>query len=267
MLTILLVDDEDIFKAVEGTCLRREPCRLLKSPPDRLLERAVGDPPDLIILSHAGAAARRLLGEVCAAPQLSEIPVISIDPRPGARNAPKDLPGRSGAVEILAAPTPDDGGTAGGLDRMLDEAIKRRLPDLVRRADRVAVSLSVNVRSADGEFRVRTKNLSPSGLFLKTERVLSPGQRIEIRFRLPMAAETARRPASISGTCEVVRAVGIAGQPGAEEIDLIPGVGVRFVDLAGEGRSALNEYVEHLSRSPASRGRARRPSTRADSAH
>jgi len=245
-LVALIGDDERIFKALEGTCLRRDVCKLVKADPGRIVATAVADPPDLIVLALDSASrtadSARLLGELAGRSELDAVPILALD---FGGEAPRSLPERSAAVDILKM-RPKVRATSGGLDSRLDEAIQRHLPALKRIIDRVAVDLPVRCRRRGAIFTVRTKNISPSGLFLTTERALAPGERIEVRFALPPAARR-RLPSrtSVSATCMVVRRV----EPESDDTqDLIAGVGVRFLDLDNQVRGVLQHFVSEGGR-------------------
>lgn len=257
METILLADDERIFKAVEGTCLRRERCRLLKAPAERLLESAKSRRPDLLVTFTSDDRSREALRRLCSEESLATVPIVVLDFPPGGRRAAASRsvrikePVRVGAVERVA-------GGAFRLDSRLDAAIKKSLPILDRASDRVDLSIAVRCQAERAAFTVRTKNISPSGLFLKTDRPLPRGRRFSISFSLPAVEEGARRalpdgaPVRIRGVCEVVRHV-MTGERG-EYDDLIPGMGVRFIEIDPETRSRLAKFV-HVGTRPGRIGR------------
>ncbi|HET9480273.1 MAG TPA: PilZ domain-containing protein [Candidatus Polarisedimenticolia bacterium] len=242
MATVLLADDDRLFKAVEGTCLRRERCRLIMAPFESLRDTALQARPDLI-LAPAPAAARQegvraLLGD----PKLSAIPVLLIEFRTNPR-AGRPLPDRQGPVELVVVPYQSRGAPDyPALDRLVDAAIRTAMPSLRRRADRLRISVEVRCRGAGLPGTLRTKDVSPSGLFLRTVRSPAPGRRFRVRFELPEdrleVADGSPLP-SVEGVCEIVRSVPAA--PGAG--DLIPGVGARFVEIGEEGAAALSELV------------------------
>ncbi len=258
MPTVLLVDDAFVFKAVEGTCLRREPCRLVMAAADAVLDRVAADSPDLLIASVTDDDSRVWLLGLSRDTRLEGLPMIVLDfagasAGPIAARAPEAAP-----VDVLRVPGGSEGPDFGALDPLLDAAIKHRIPSLSRRPDRVAVSLPVWCEGGGVHATLKTKNLSASGLFLKTERPLAPGERLDVRFSLPVEG-MARVP--IAGVCEVVRRVQAAGPPGVAEADLIPGVGVRFLELPEEGMKILRHYVSATTggatASPAPGGRSR----------
>ncbi len=257
MATVLLFDDDILFKAVEGSCLRRERCRILKTPPSRAVAAARKTHPDLVIASSV--APLKDLGAVFKDARLRRTPIVVLDfGLPGrrggltamSRTARRDRPG---AIEILSVPT-DAAGRMDlvSLDTRLDAALEGLLPDVSHRTDRVAVSLAVECRGRGLARTLRTKNNSPTGLFLKTDLRLSLGRKLKIRFRLPTPDAGPRRiPADappIAGDCVVVRRV-VAGRDDparGHDRDLIPGVGVRFVDLQAESQTALGRFVRRV---------------------
>jgi uncharacterized protein (TIGR02266 family) len=239
MQTVLLADDERVFKALEGTCLRRETCKLKKASLETLSTVAVSEPPDLIVLALTSPDSVQRLRDLRANEALSRVPIIALDFL-GKSSARRTFP----RVTLL----PLKNGKA--QDDRLDEAIKKHLPLMRRRVDRVGVSVPVKCRGEGFSFTVRTKNISPSGLFLKTSRELSPGDRIRVKFALPESEP-------IAATCQVVRRVGPGGN---DDDDLIPGIGVRFIELEENGRSALLSFVStgawQTASRPARRARA-----------
>src|SRR5262245_36499505 len=78
MQTVLLADDERLFRSLEGTCLRREIVRLCKAPPAALVATASRDHPDLILLALDDAS-HRILRDLCGAMPLDAIPIIALD--------------------------------------------------------------------------------------------------------------------------------------------------------------------------------------------
>jgi hypothetical protein len=261
MATVLLFDDDILFKAVEGSCLRRERCRILKTPPSGAVAAARKSCPDLVIASSATPL--KDLGAMFKDARLRRTPIVVLDfGLPGrrggltamSRTARRERPG---PIEILPVPTDAAGRMdLASLDRRLDAALEGLLPDVSHRTDRVAVSLAVECRGRGFARTLRTKNISPTGLFLKTDVRLSPGRKLRIRFRLPAAAAAAGRgqgvaarrgpgDAAITGDCVVVRRVDAARDErgSALDRDLIPGVGVRFVALEAESRTALGRFV------------------------
>lgn len=264
MATVLLFDDDILFKAVEGSCLRRERCHILKTAPEAAIATARKAHPDLVIASSVTPL--KDLGAVFKDSSLRRTPIVVLDfGLPGRRGGLSAMSAtarreRPGAIEILSVPTDDRGRMdLESLDTRLDAAIGDLLPDVSHRTNRVAVSVAVECRGRGFARTLRTKNISPTGLFLKTDLRLSPGRKMKVRFRLPHAASAAGTgveartdtDASIAVDCVVVRRVDTAAPRGAGRDagpqggnrDLIPGLGVRFVGLDAGGEEALGRFV------------------------
>jgi uncharacterized protein (TIGR02266 family) len=242
---VLLLDDADTFRAVEGTCLRRDRCRLLKASFDEIPEVASKHHPDLILASCSDAAGRERALALCSDRGLADVPVLLLDfaapasPAGGAGKAPR---ARRAPVEVLPARRRRSGGPDfPELDARLDAVVTKLVPQLLHRVDRLPVNLAVSCRGAGLRSQLHTKDISPSGIFLKTDRPLTPGSRFGVSVKLGAQEE-------VMGTCEVVRQVR-AGDP-----DLIPGIGVRFIDLEDSGRELLRRFV-----SAGARGARRTP--------
>ncbi len=254
MATVLLADDERLFKAVEGSLLRRDACRLLKAAPDDFLARAQVLKPDLLVLSISDEDSRRLLSRICDDPALSGIPVIAVELKGGRflqPPAPQRTPvrgtrGKRPRAPVDVIPVQAGGAKAEGeegQEERLDRAIRRHLSITIRATDRVTADVMVRCTASGGSFRARTKDLSPSGLFLRTDRPLGVGESVRVSFAL---GREARAPGaglsapSVSGECRVVRLVGrrAGGDP-----DLIPGAGVVFTHLEDDQRDALRRFT------------------------
>lgn len=252
METVLLVDDDILFKAVEGTCLRREKCRLIMTPPEELLRAALSEKPGLIVASLTSDTPQAELVRLLESKSLGTIPIIVLELGPGPVDGPARaaIEKRQGVCECLVVPDDPSGGLdLPGFDALLDERIQSAMSWSRRGGDRVAISLPVKCRGERFQGTLRTKNISPSGLFLKTDRFLDLGSLFDVRFTLPVsvlageetdAPSDSIRPIPVIARCKVVRRVGASGQ---SDQDLIPGLGVRFVDLGNEGRLALNRVA------------------------
>src|SRR5262249_38548481 len=79
MQTVLLADDERVFKAIEGTCLRRDVCRLIKAAPARLSESAASERPHLIIVAVENDVERRDVHRLGRSKSLLRTPIIALD--------------------------------------------------------------------------------------------------------------------------------------------------------------------------------------------
>lgn len=108
----------------------------------------------------------------------------------------------------------------------------------VRERTRVPTNLVARVRNGAGEKTVGVYNLSSSGAFLQTQRSGVKGG--NVRVFLPLAAGDLELPALVTST----------NVPGNLKRGNLPvGMGVEFVDLDGESRAALENFVSQRARS------------------
>jgi len=240
---ILLLDDAGTFKAVEGTCLRRHRCRLLKAPVDRLAEAARDHHPVLVFASCTDREARERVLAASRAPALSRVPVLLLDLQGAAPRSRAKAPGsktsrsRRGLVEVVSARVGPSGEPDwSALDGRLDAAILRLIPALRPRGPRLAAQVRVRCRGIAGMSLLHTKDISDTGLFLRTAAVVPAGRTFSVSLHLAPGI-------AVSGRCEVVRDVrpGSAGREADD--DLIEGIGVRFVELADPDRETLRSYL------------------------
>ncbi|MFQ5700986.1 MAG: PilZ domain-containing protein [Acidobacteriota bacterium] len=261
MVTVLLLDDDILFKAVEGSCLRRERCRLVKAASGDLVRVAGERAADLIVVSSL--VGRELLRRLLVDPAVFTTPIIVIDFGPGEEGASafvRDVEAGAGrgGIDVLVVPVDSRGRLDfHGLDAPFDRVVKRHLKEMDHRPDRITVGVSVRCRGPGVPRTLRTKNISPSGLFLKTDQGFDRGCQFDIRFILPGEATAEASPgqrspkrsrgATITARCEVVRSV--VHDAGADsEVDLIAGVGVRFVAMHDEQRAALQRFIRRSER-------------------
>lgn len=232
MTRILLVDDVDLFLELERTFLKRYGCDIMTAKSgEEAIDKVREHRPDVILLDvvmpgMGGYEACRRLKED---PATREIPVIFVAGDPDLR-----LMAEAGGDDLVSKPVRREA---------LLEAIRKHVPIVERGAARVPVHLRVRLEDGgDGMARsVFAKDLSQGGIFLKATPPPPVGQRLGMRIRLPFpeGAEEVR----LRG--EVVRQV-----PENAESYLIPGVGVKFIDLQGADRARVQRFV-----------RARRPGT------
>lgn len=226
MPTILIADESGLFVALETSPVARCGCRLVAIRSSReLVPRAGTESPDLILLDAEmmepglRAGIRALKGDR----RLRNVPLILAAADPGAYHA---LLGDRDVV--LAKPiAPEEIGSA----------LKRLLPVARRRGPRAPVSVSVSCRIGGQRVTMRSKDVGPGGIFLRTPKDLEKGTRFTASFSLPDAASRGREARSISAECEVVRRV----HP--EEIDRIPGIGAVFLDLDEADEAFLRSFA------------------------
>lgn len=123
-----------------------------------------------------------------------------------------------------------------------------------RAAPRVLVDLEVDYRSEDTYLFASSRDISATGIFIRTIEPLPPGTHLNLRFRRdPDAAEVA--PAA----ADVVADAAASGLELEGEViwvnpyrpdalaNLDPGMGVRFVGLRAPGRRRLLELIRRIA--------------------
>lgn len=81
-------------------------------------------------------------------------------------------------------------------------------------------------------------NISRSGLFINATCPKEPGEQFEVEIPLPAPLDHAVRC-----TCEVVWA-----RRRMDDFRLVPGMGVRFVDLPEDEAAAIDDWIEDAQR-------------------
>lgn len=112
----------------------------------------------------------------------------------------------------------------------LEERVNRRLGTSALTARRVRVELAATVRAGDRREVLTSRNVSESGILLRTGEPLPVGSRVEIDLPLPGDSEPLRLAA------EVVR----HALPEQEHIE---GMGLRFVGLPDGARGRLRRFL------------------------
>lgn len=223
MSRVLMVDDAGLFQVLEASFLRRIGCEILRVEDHAaLLARAGTADPDLILLDadHPTGDAPACLEALKHDPALRAIPVLVITP--GARLADCAA---AGADATLVRPI-----QKGALELSL--ASIGRITQ--RGGGRRAVRLPARLQAPAGAWRGRVKDISRSGVFVALPQPPPLHAAVEVSLRLPGGTG----PQALSARGVVVRQV--ASDP---ESHLIPGVGVRFVDLDVATESILDSFV------------------------
>lgn len=112
-------------------------------------------------------------------------------------------------------------------------------PDAMRsrKAPRIPASFVLSIAGRRRVLRGRAFNLSEDGLFLETSLAAAPGERVELRFRLPGQP----RREEIRARCEVMWS---NPKPRGSEPGHPPyGLGLRFLELEAKSRTAIKSYV------------------------
>jgi len=224
MAKILIVDEAELFLKLERTFLKRAGFELhAASTHDDLIEKARSLRPDLVLLharddaEHSGAACARRLKEDPATGGIPVILICSTDSLPRESDVPCE--------RILVSPVPADA---------LLEAASFLARLSLRSRQRVPVSLPVQLVTDSVALQGRTKDLSTEGLFVRTCQPPPEGATVQVRVSLPVGRS--RLLLSVRGV--VVRRV--EDDPRSY---LLPGAGLRLVDLDERDRRALEEFV------------------------
>ena len=135
------------------------------------------------------------------------------------------VPGSSRRT-MLRTPPPLPGNAAAGTEQ--------------RRAARAAYNTPVHLVLRDGVVDGRSEDVSEGGLLVLTRAVCAPGQRVSIRFALPMEGKVV----SVEADVRWVR--------GAQGVDRqgMNALGVEFVDLPVPVRTSIARYVGLMSDAP-----------------
>ncbi len=106
-----------------------------------------------------------------------------------------------------------------------------------RQAQRVLTHLEVDCRCEDHFLFAYITDLSTLGIFIRTDTPEGPGTRLNLRFRVPGAAQ----PLDVEGEVIWVN----HRRPG-DLTSINPGMGVQFVDLPREHRAQLRRLIKTI---------------------
>jgi CheY-like chemotaxis protein len=225
--TVLLVQDVAAFRDLETTFLRRHELRVIaEESGEAARRRAHTDPPQIVLVDFADArASLALCGELKADPTLTRVPVVLVLPRTS-RAAGQ----AAGADALIFKPV---------VQREFLDAVRRFVPLTERRARRTPVNLRFTWRTEGGVVgHSFSRDLSPSGAFLESDRIPPLGCPLHLSFRL--AAEDA----------EIACGAHVRNVPEVGHL----GFGVEFADLREDDRARLARFVDGvLQRSLAGR--------------
>jgi uncharacterized protein (TIGR02266 family) len=153
---------------------------------------------------------------------------------------------RSIPLILVTAPEARDRAREAHADAMLEKPVVRReLFDAVkrfvtlprRRTLRLATNLRFSFHVDDHVGQAFSRDISTSGVFLKTDRIAPLGTRVELRFRVPGAWEDLCCHAVVRNTVQADQ----AGHRG--------GMGLEFEDLSDHDRELLETFIDrHVDR-------------------
>jgi type IV pilus assembly protein PilZ len=108
-----------------------------------------------------------------------------------------------------------------------------------RSADRFVVQWSVDCETEDTFLYASIRNISELGIFVATREPLGIGTRVTLRFA--PAAVSPAQTFVLAGVVQWINPVRLLSE------NRNPGMGVRFVDLAGEDRERLVEAIHTIA--------------------
>ncbi len=177
MPKILLVDDVDLFLELERSYLEGLGYDLITaSSGEETLARIERIDPDILLLDYFMPGIDG--DEVCAAlrknPRWENLPIIMVT-----------AAGKPEEVQHCLTSGCDDYVTKPVNKQELREKVKRLLGDVHRRTvDRVPLDMLVKLKGEGQQFQVRTRDISHTGLYLKTETVLPENSPVELTLEL-----------------------------------------------------------------------------------
>jgi uncharacterized protein (TIGR02266 family) len=224
---ILLVDDVELFRALERTFFRREEFDLIEAKTgQQALDLALSEQPDLILMDlympemDGDEACRRLK----ARPETAAIPVIMVTQ--AGRDAELARCQAAGCDDVVLKP----------INRAQFLEVSRRHLELVERvAERYPAKLEVCYgATADQKLTDFSVNISTGGLFLETTHPLPPDTPLTLQINLPNRSGPLRCSARVAWVNEPENPLKAA---------LPPGVGLQFVDLSLEDMHQLRDFL------------------------
>ncbi|MEW5805887.1 MAG: PilZ domain-containing protein [Acidobacteriota bacterium] len=222
-MKILLVNGTGLLTDLERSFLKRYHCTIIISgDASDALNRAKSEMPDVIVLDSS---------------------ISSSDPFQCCRKLKSQLETKSIPIIFLAFPEQVGKCREAGCDCIIEKPIQKetflrhlsRFIDLAEReSERIHVVKKVHCNMKDSApFKLYSKDLSISGIFLKSRNPLPVGSLIEMNFLL-----SGRGDKRIRASGEVVRCI-----EHERDSHLIAGMGIRFREMKAADRLAINHFL------------------------
>jgi CheY-like chemotaxis protein len=221
MNSVLLVDDNGLFREVAESIERRTPCKVLTaSNGSEAIAVARREHPDIVFLDSelSGMSGVDVCRVLKADPRFSRTPIVVVTDDDGSEV-------RRTAMDGLLP-------RSFGEDQFLD-TLRRFLQLFPRTNERAPVQWEVTFWRDGAEFAGSMRDLSRGGFFVKTPVRLPVGARIEVFFEIPGPSP-----------CRSIVAEAIVVRVGAEPQR---GLGCRFFRLTAESREDLENCLRLLS--------------------
>lgn len=110
-----------------------------------------------------------------------------------------------------------------------------------RAHQRYSVTIPVDCSTQSLFISNHVSNISKGGLFIRSDRPLPLNAEVALVLRFPATGGCIRATGRVVWNYDI--------QKGTSQ--LVPGSGIRFVDMSGADRQALESYLEHLTASHA----------------
>ena len=101
---------------------------------------------------------------------------------------------------------------------------------------RFRLHVNVTLRANGKEFNAFSGDISDGGLFVATPELLPKGTKVDLKFKLPREEDEIQLRGEVRWTRE----------RGDYDRDVVPGFGVKFLDLVSEDRFRLFRYLDDL---------------------
>lgn len=219
---VLIVSESPTGALFDSEFLCQPEIRLLTAYPDeQAVEIARREQPRLIIedLASPGHAGLAFCAELAEDASTRSIPLILV--------VPADLweqAGSTGADVLLGKPLEH---------REFFDAVRRFLPLPGRGTERLSINLRFIFRSGSQVAQAFSRDLSTKGAFLKTDRMLPLGTRLDLRFFVP-------------GVQEEIHCRGIVRSTSSpQSTGELGGIGLEFEDLSADDRKLLETFLNH----------------------
>jgi CheY-like chemotaxis protein len=223
----LIVSENPTGPLYDSDLLRQPELGLLTAFPDsEALEIVRRERPSLIVEDleppgHAGLAFCRGLASDAST---RSIPLILV-----AHDSLRGEASKTHAGVVLSKPLQA---------RAFFDAVRRFVPLPHRRTRRVSINFRFTYRVGDRVAQAFSRDLSARGAFLKTDRLLPLGTRLELSFCIPGFSEGVQCGAVVRGTSSTRH----AGEPG--------GIAIEFEGLSEADRKLLETFMDqHPQRS------------------